>query len=537
MELKQLLQCHTPPDVSSWHLTNKDMQKFFWKFKGLEKQSQRNIAFWSATNENLKEAYEILDKQERELEHLNGLKQKVFDNINQGILLLDKNFKILDQYSQFLKNLFKKENFGGYNFLDLIYPKMDECKEDRDELEKFLRILLNNVTANKNILQDVNPLKCKTIQVFDKKYNTFISLIIDVQFMRIYEKGKVENILVILEDKTQIIQMQEKLDNEKKRYEAEIETFSAILRNGPKAFIQFIKEAQRTLNLFEIHLDQLNDDKIIDLLFREMHSLKGNAKYFELFFIEENAHKVEDLLSRVKNKKKNDHSEINNIKKLIDRLFRELENIENLNDKVLKYSLVAAKVKSNRGREQLQDFLKTIKEMTIRISKEIGKEIRIVIFNKLEELPVLNKVKTAIIHMIRNSLDHGMEDSIERVASGKSSKGNIKISIYSKSEYFFIEVADDGRGIDFDKVEQKALNKGMIKEDHGTMTHDELLKLIFKPDFSSKDEVSGISGRGYGLDIVKEAVERLKGKITVTTKKGIGTKFILKIPEIKEESV
>ena len=125
MKLDTLLSLTDSPSENNWQISYGEFVKFFWKYKGLLKHIERNNNFWESTNENLKLAYESLDKKDIELEYANGLNKKYLDNIKEGLVLIEPNFIILDQYSNFMLELFKTDQIENKNILDLIYPDKD----------------------------------------------------------------------------------------------------------------------------------------------------------------------------------------------------------------------------------------------------------------------------------------------------------------------------------------------------------------------------------------------------------------------------
>ncbi|MEA3314234.1 MAG: chemotaxis protein CheW, partial [Campylobacterota bacterium] len=137
-----------------------------------------------------------------------------------------------------------------------------------------------------------------------------------------------------------------------------------------------------------------------------------------------------------------------------------------------------------------------------------------------------------LVHIIRNSLDHGIEPTSEdRIEAGKDPVGYIKVSAKSIGDKVEIKIEDDGRGIDIQKVLIKAISLGIIKEeDIDIMTEQEKLMMIFNPGLSTKDEVSELSGRGVGTDAVKKTIDELSGKIFLESKSGIGTKLTIELP-------
>ncbi|MDD5131841.1 MAG: chemotaxis protein CheA [bacterium] len=144
---------------------------------------------------------------------------------------------------------------------------------------------------------------------------------------------------------------------------------------------------------------------------------------------------------------------------------------------------------------------------------------------------IVDEINDPLIHLIRNSVDHGIESPQERVKKGKSEIGYVKLSARREKGYVRIELTDDGKGMDPNEIAQKAIEKGMLaKEKLSLMTEQEMLMLICEPGFSTAAEISDISGRGVGMDVVKTKVEAFNGSVTIETQKGKGSTFIIKLP-------
>jgi len=143
---------------------------------------------------------------------------------------------------------------------------------------------------------------------------------------------------------------------------------------------------------------------------------------------------------------------------------------------------------------------------------------------------IIDLISDPIIHLIRNSLDHGIESKEVRVAAGKDPIGKIEISVFQDDGNVVFEVADDGHGLDHQKILKKAIEKNLIPSD-SKLSNDEIGKLIFLPGFSTNDAVNEISGRGVGMDVVKSAVEdRAGGVVEIKSTLGKGSVFRLRLP-------
>ncbi len=165
------------------------------------------------------------------------------------------------------------------------------------------------------------------------------------------------------------------------------------------------------------------------------------------------------------------------------------------------------------------------------LTEELGKEIDLTTEGEETELDktVIEKLNDPLTHIIRNSIDHGIETPEARTALGKPKKGTIHLTAFHSGAYVVIQVRDDGAGVDKEAVRKKAIEKGMISPD-AAISQSELLSLIFAPGFSTAKKVSSVSGRGVGMDVVKRNVEALQGTIDIETREGKGTTISLKLP-------
>jgi len=167
------------------------------------------------------------------------------------------------------------------------------------------------------------------------------------------------------------------------------------------------------------------------------------------------------------------------------------------------------------------------------LSKKVGKKIDLVLEGREIEVDrtVLDQIGEPLVHLIRNSVDHGIEPPDERRRRGKNPTGKIRLTAQRKGDHVIIEIEDDGAGIDPEKVKKSAIEKGFISEvEAEKMSKEQLTNLIFLPGMSTAKEVTETSGRGVGMDVVKSKITNLRGKIDLETQVGVGTKVTLKIP-------
>lgn len=177
--------------------------------------------------------------------------------------------------------------------------------------------------------------------------------------------------------------------------------------------------------------------------------------------------------------------------------------------------------------EVFQRFTRLVREL----SSSKGKDIELVVSGEETELDkgVLEKIADPLVHLIRNSVDHGIESPEERAAAGKPVLATVFLRAYQMGDAVYIDVQDDGRGLDRERIIAKAIEKGVIQTANG-LSDEEAYNLIMLPGFSTADKITDISGRGVGMDVVKRNIESLNGTLRIRTRKGIGTTMSIRLP-------
>jgi two-component system chemotaxis sensor kinase CheA len=208
--------------------------------------------------------------------------------------------------------------------------------------------------------------------------------------------------------------------------------------------------------------------------------------------------------------------------KLSDALAYQTRVLSDLQKSVMKIRMVPV--------EQLfRRFPRVVRD----VAKQRGKDITIELAGQTTDLDksILDALSEPLVHLVRNAADHGIESAAERIAAGKSPRGTIRLNAFHKANQVVIEVSDDGRGLDQEKILQRAIERGIVTQDEASrLNESETLQLIFKPGLTTADEVTAISGRGVGMDVVSTAIERLKGFVQIATQPGKGTTFSLMLP-------
>ncbi|MBT0883347.1 response regulator [Campylobacter sp. RM12640] len=210
--------------------------------------------------------------------------------------------------------------------------------------------------------------------------------------------------------------------------------------------------------------------------------------------------------------------------------------IEELNQVVNQLSVVTTDIQLAVMKTRMQPIAKVFNKFprVVRdLSRDLGKQIELELEGEETELDksIVEEIGDPIMHMIRNSCDHGVESAEDRIAAGKPERGTVQLKAYNEGNHIVIEIADDGKGLNAEVLKTKGIEKGIISErEADNMSDKEAYGLIFKPGFSTAKQVTNVSGRGVGMDVVKTNIDKLNGIIEVDSELGKGTVIKLKIP-------
>ena len=194
--------------------------------------------------------------------------------------------------------------------------------------------------------------------------------------------------------------------------------------------------------------------------------------------------------------------------------------VQEVRDSALQLRMVKIAATFNRFQRVVHD-----------VSREIGKDIGLVVRGEETELDktVVEKIGDPLMHLVRNSMDHGIESAEVRQQRGKPAKGSVTLEAYHESGAIVIAVSDDGGGLKRDKILAKAIERGLVEAGHA-LTDAEIYGLIFEPGFSTADQITNLSGRGVGLDVVKRNITALRGSVSVSSEEGVGTTVTVRLP-------
>ncbi|WHX92835.1 chemotaxis protein CheA [Peribacillus simplex] len=219
----------------------------------------------------------------------------------------------------------------------------------------------------------------------------------------------------------------------------------------------------------------------------------------------------------------------------LDQISSDLDNQE-LHETVERMSRITSDLQTivlNMRMVPVETVFNRFPKMVRQLARDLNKKVNLEINGAETELDrtVIDEIGDPLVHLIRNAMDHGIETTEERLAKGKNEKGKIQLKAYHSGNHVFIEIEDDGAGINKDRVLNKALSNGILtKETAATLTDKQIYELIFASGFSTAETISDVSGRGVGLDVVKNTIESLGGSVTIDSKENEGSIFLIQLP-------
>lgn len=225
------------------------------------------------------------------------------------------------------------------------------------------------------------------------------------------------------------------------------------------------------------------------------------------------------LIDRVRLEQLSTEVKRNDLTETVEHMARVSADLQNI---VLKLRMVPVDSVFNRFPRMVRD-----------VAKSLGKKVDLVITGADTELDrtVIDEIGDPLVHLIRNAVDHGLESVSERIAAGKPETGTVDLRAYHSGNHVFIEIEEDGKGINREKVMETAVHRGIVStQEAKSLSEDQVNMLIFAPGFSTAEKVTDLSGRGVGLDVVKSKISSLGGDVSVQSKQGSGTKFTIQLP-------
>ena len=492
--------------------------------------------------------------------------QEIMETVNTGLFLLDKDLNIGQQHSRALNNIIGSDRLAGENFTNVLRGRISD--KDLKTTQQFIEQLYNPRVKEK-LVDSLNPLnKVMLHNISDNK--SLDNRFLDFKFSRVYDNKDIARILVNVNDVSDAVYLEQRLEKERSQNDMQIEMLTTILNVNPKIINEFIDNTQA-------HIEKMNNilknpgssqyelEGKLKAIYREMHSLKGEASALKLHSFTKIASDAEDKLHALQNQGQLSGNDFLPLAVHLDDLLSLSNTIATLGERINRSAPAATKaapVSTNEkpatlstqpkqtsmggfntdggldidlDNEADDDALSFYNEFAHEIATRQGKQVQL----KSKTLTQANipahlvkPIKDISIQLLRNAVVHGVETPSARQAAGKADTGIIDLEVQENGSEVTLIVQDDGQGIDYDSIRNKLSKEGRFStEEASQLSQGDLLKQLFSSGFSTKEHADEDGGRGVGLDIIKAQVKEYGGKLNVNSELGQMTRFMITLPK------
>jgi ligand-binding sensor domain-containing protein/signal transduction histidine kinase len=453
----------------------------------------------------------------------------ILHNVEEGFFLLDAQYTISSQYSSALESIFCLKNIAHLRFLDFLAASIPV--QDVASSAMFLKLLFDD-TVNVESIVDLNPLVDREFKF--NKQDSVISKYLDFKFKRIKSvDNKTVELIITVRDVTEPVLLAKQLKKEEARRERLMQLVLGILDVEPDMLTDFNESAKRELEFIDTILNrsEIEDyQKLLVKIFRSMHLIKGNAKLLNIDYFAEQAHQFENIITELQKIPDIKDQDLVLLREKLHELQTGMEEMENVIGRM-------GQLLTHKGGKKKTDtrsLLQSLENLINSFSNDMGKKIKFDYKNFNGHL-IPSKyhllVKEVLIQLVRNSISHGIELPEERERVKKPQYGKIEISTFKKNGSIGFRLRDDGRGLQIEKLKQKAVQSGKWKEEEINSWNDQqIAELIFTSGITTSDKVDMTAGRGVGMDGVKHRLQEHHGEIHVYFDKDKFCEFEITLP-------
>ena len=476
----------------------------------------------------------------------------ILKTVREGFFLLDADYRIGSVWSEALTKMFGRSDFNGLAFEEL-FKNLVPANTLATAM-KYIKLLWGD-RAHENLMKSINPLGQLEISM-DNGHGGKETRYLQFDFHRVMGPKGVKHVLCSVGDITSSVLLAKELQESQENANAQLDMMLGMMHVDPLQLTSFLDTTETGLQLINAILKEpartdAEFRKKLNGLFRELHSIKGEASALNLMSIAHRVHSLEDMVSELKKKAELGGNDFLPMVLKLDDLLAHLRGVREMATRltVIKDSPTEAPASApaprpvhasaERAPRSPDDMSPTLHAMAERLAKDHHKRFKLTITG-LAEVPRAYSatVKDCVIQMLRNSAVHGIEASDVRRAHTKEDVGAVKVEFKKAGEGYELVFEDDGAGISPEQLKATAVRKQMISADEAAgMDMRAAMALIFRPGFSTQEEVSMDAGRGVGMDVVARSVYALGGKIGVSTNPGKFTRFKIVLPPSEESAV
>lgn len=466
---------------------------------------------------------------------------EILDTVHEGLFLINKDFVIFDEYSKSVETILNQKNLRGKTLTSVLDGTVSY--QDLENVKLFIEQLYNPWVVEE-LIQDLNPLQ-------EVKINQLLSdgtvqvKYLDFKFLRVNkpDSEEIEKVFVNVVDITNAVQLQKKLDKMNMQHDRELEMISVILTVNQQHLLSFIDNVQQRAFRMNDILKMSTMTNALDLhskarqLFREAHSLKGEASALQLHAFVNSIDKLEGQLTELLEKPQlSGHDflpftvsldELLDLNRFISKLLERLRQMSSNND--TSNSLLAMSEATVEAKMSWKDYFAKYAQD---IAQRQAKKVNLVCegFDDFASHAHFETYKDIAMQLLKNAIVHGIETPAQRVQQGKSEVGTIKLTLAKNAEgEIILNIVDDGQGINVERIRAKAVQLGFVTAEQAPQLSDKALyEFMFKSGFSTAETQDEDAGRGVGMDIVQKLITSVQGRLGMKSVPKQSTQFMIK---------
>lgn len=460
--------------------------------------------------------------------------EEILETINEGLFLVDRNLNIGQQYSAHLEDIIGQKDIGGKKLNEVLSKLVD--RETMDVTSTFIEQLYSDWVVE-DLIDDLNPLRRIRVEVDDFS-GYYVTRYLDFKFSRVYSGDEIDKVLCSVSDITDAVILEEKLAAEREQNDRQIEMLGTILSADPAMLDTFITTTKRRINDINSALrrperSQSALQEKAKLIFREAHSMKGEASALKLTSFVSQCEGFESKIKELQQSPRLTGNDFLGLTVMLDEIISLNDVIANLSDRISGGRATGgggggAVMPSNAMQKYFTSFANDIADRN-------GKKVSLLCQGMDDGLlsgSLQDTVKDIAMQMLRNAVVHGVEDPIDRRRVGKPEVGNVQLLLTRKpGNMAELLVEDDGSGLHYDKIRQKLVENGTCTEAQAReMQKRDLIMHLFDSGLSTADKGNEDAGRGVGMDIVRERIADIHGKLKIASEEGQFTRFTVTFP-------
>jgi two-component system chemotaxis sensor kinase CheA len=482
----------------------------------------RDITEKKKTEEKLRNYRENLEKAKQETDN-------ILRNVEEGLFLINKEMQVASQHSAELNNILEEKNLANKNLLHVLSKRISE--KNLNLTRRYLDLLFDD-KHDEEMLNSMNPLiEVELRNNRKRKYLTF-------RFRRIKNyNNKTTELIATVSDVTKEVNLARSLAEQKADSKRRMDWLLSILNIDPTMLKEFVtcvhEEMEQVERVLHTLVKSKNQKNVLEAIYRSIHTIKGNASLLQLDFFADRAHHIEDTIEGLKTKKRITADDKSSLEKKIKEIYKTYDELNGLIEHI---SNIQYQFRPKRSYEH-QLLIKSLDSLIERLAKKYDKKVNLEHKSfSGNTVPYHHRllIRDILVQLVRNSLVHGIEVPAIRAALKKTESGKINIAGKSTKEKYYLIYEDDGRGIDLNHLRQKALASGRWPQSKISRWNDqELIATIFQQGISTADITDMTGGRGVGMNIIKQKLDKIGGTVHIETKPNHFTRFTITIPNDK----